>query len=54
MFIQKDIEHLETKVESGTTQEGLVSWPNNSALDEIFSNIILSSKNSGQDLSFEG
>ena len=32
----RDLEHLETKVESGTSQEGLLSCPNNSALDENF------------------
>ena len=32
----RELEHLETKVESGTSQEGLAPWPNNSALDEKF------------------
>ena len=36
MFIHRNLEHLETKVESGTSQDGLAPWPNNSALDENF------------------
>ena len=34
--MHRDLEHLETKVKSGSSQEGLASWPNNSALDENF------------------
>ena len=54
-LMYRDLGHLETKVESSMSQDGLDFWPNNSALDEIFSRISNHHQiDSGQDLSFEG